>query len=128
MIGMELEASVEARFKAVNGDHPMTPEDDAYVDEWYVPLERLADESGIDAAELRRLMLANRLPLPSYIGSDGTQMVARDLLALAERAGGTDRLPTWFASQFSQQATAVAEWTPTSPATTCACARSRPRT
>ena len=33
-----------------------------------------------DPKLVRRLMLANRLPLPSYIRSDGVQMVPRDLL------------------------------------------------
>jgi hypothetical protein len=84
----QLRSSVAARFYAVNGTHPMTPEDDSYVTEWYVPLEALAERAGIDASELRRLMLADRLPLPSYICSGGTQMVARDLLELPRRAGG----------------------------------------
>jgi hypothetical protein len=110
MTDLDLESAVAARFVAVNGRHPMTPEDDAYVDDWYAPLETIADEAGIDADELRRLMLANRLPLPSYIRSDGTQMVARDLLDLARRAGGADRLPDWFASHFPDPATALAEW------------------
>ena len=66
----DLAAAVAARFDAVNGRHEMTPSDDAYVSAWYVPLEELAAGSGQDAGELRRLMLANRLPLPSYIRSD----------------------------------------------------------
>jgi hypothetical protein len=105
-----LEDAVAARFVAVNGDHPMTPEDDAYASEWFVPLDRLAAEEGVAATELRRLMLADRLPLPSYIGSDGTQFVARDLLELSRRAGGFDRLPAWFAAQFDEPAKAVTEW------------------
>ncbi len=106
----ELEAGVRARFVAVNGDHPMTLDDDAYVTEWYTPLAELAGRAGVTADELRRLMLANRLPLPSYIRSDGTQMVGHDLLDLVERADGVERLPTWFASQFPDPRTAVAEW------------------
>src|SRR5438093_7588827 len=88
----------------------MTAEDDAYVSSWYVPLEELAADAGRDADEIRRLMLANRLPLPSYIRSDGTQMVARDLLELAEAAGGPDELPRWFAAQWSSPEEAVDEW------------------
>jgi hypothetical protein len=106
----ELRNAVEARFRAVNGDHPMTREDDAYVTEHYVSLEELAQSSGRDPAEVRRLMLANRLPLPSYVRSDGAQMVARDLFALADRAGGVDRLPEWFAMHFEGPARAVSEW------------------
>src|SRR2546423_759658 len=72
MHGPELRDAVAARFYAVNGTFPMTPEDDAYVSEWYVALEVLAEEVGVPADQLRKLMLANRLPLPSYIRSDGT--------------------------------------------------------
>jgi hypothetical protein len=110
MTADELRVAVEARFRAVNGDHPMTDEDDAYVSEQYVPLEELAAATGHDAADVRRLMLANRLPLPSYLRSDGMQMVARDLFELAERAGGIDRLVEWFAAHFADPAKAVSEW------------------
>src|SRR5439155_17046996 len=70
----QLRCAVAAGFYEVNGTHPMTVEDDAYASEWYVQSEALADTAGISASELRRLMLADRLPLPSYIQSDGTQM------------------------------------------------------
>jgi Family of unknown function (DUF6058) len=105
-----LEQAVSERFFAVNGRHQMTPDDDDYVSDWYVPLEQLAQEAAMDSGEVRRLMLANRLPLPSYIRSDGTQMVARDLLALAKEAGGIDRLPRWFASHWTSAEEAVVEW------------------
>lgn len=105
-----LAAAVAARFYAVNGDHPMTLEDDAYVSLWYTPLERLARGAAVSADEVRRLMLANRLPLPSYIRSDGVQMVARDLLALADAAGGSDRLLEWFAKHWETPEVAVGEW------------------
>jgi hypothetical protein len=106
----QLRSAVAARFTAVNGTHPMTPEDDSYVTEWYVPLEALAEKAGIDASELRRLLLADRLPLPSYIRSDGTQMVARDLLELPRRAGGYEQLPEWFGHQFGTGRDALREW------------------
>jgi uncharacterized protein DUF6058 len=110
MIDHGLEAAVAARFRAVNGDHQMTAADDAYVSQWYVPLERLAAEAGLSVDELRRLILSNRLPLPSYIRSDGTQMVPPDLLGLAERAGGFEELPEWFAGEFPDAVAAVIEW------------------
>ena len=106
----ELRSAVAARFYAVNGTHPMTPEDDAYVTEWYVALESLAQRAGIHSSEIRRLMLANRVPLPSYIRTDGTQMVARDLLELPRRAGGYEQLPEWFGQQFKSGRDAVREW------------------
>jgi uncharacterized protein DUF6058 len=105
-----LVAAVAERFYAVNGRHPMTTDDDAYVSTWYVAVEDLAEESSFDADEIRRLMLANRLPLPSYIRSDGTQMVARDLLELVEEAGGADRLVDWFAAQWESAGEAVEQW------------------
>src|SRR5438045_7219311 len=91
--------AVAARYEAVNGDHPMTTADDEYVSSWYVELEELARSRSCDVDELRRLMLANRLPLPSYIRSDGAQMVARDLLELADEAGAVDKLRDSFAEQ-----------------------------
>src|SRR5213595_2243698 len=105
-----LHDAVATRFYAVNGVHAMTSEDDAYATEWYLPLEVLADTAGMQASELRRLMLADRLPLPSYIRSDGTQMVARDLLELPRRAGGYDQLPEWFGHQFRSGGDAIREW------------------
>jgi hypothetical protein len=109
-IDAELTAAVGARFYAVNGIHEMTPDDDVYVSAWFEPLEQLAARKGADADELRRLMLANRLPLPSYIRSDGVQMVPRDLLELLEEAGGADRLREWFAGKWSTVEEAVVEW------------------
>jgi Family of unknown function (DUF6058) len=107
---VDLAAAVAVRFYALNGEHPMTAEDDDYVSSWYLSLEELADSRTLDVDELRRLMLANRLPLPSYIRSDGAQMVAKDLLDLAEAAGGSDNLPEWFAEQWPSAVEAVREW------------------
>jgi hypothetical protein len=106
----DLASAVAARYYAVNGRHPTRADDDAYVSASYTPLETLAYESGQSADELCRQMLANRLPRPSYIRSDGTQMVPLDLLELPERAGGYDRLPEWFGRQFSSPDEAVREW------------------
>src|SRR2546430_9749765 len=110
MDGSQLSSAVATRFYAVNGFHLMTAEDDAYASEWYVELEALAEMAAIPASELRQLMLTNRLPLPSYIRSDGAQMVARDLLELADQAGGVDKLRDWFAEQWALPVDAVREW------------------
>jgi hypothetical protein len=110
MTSNQLESAIAARFAATNGDHPMTPDDDVYVSEWFTPLEELAAQAGEAADELRRLVLSNRLPLPSYIRSDGAQMMAHDLLELPRRAGGVDRLPEYFAGQFEDPVKAVSEW------------------
>jgi Family of unknown function (DUF6058) len=106
----QLCSAVAARFYAVNGIHPMTAEDDAYAAKWYVQLEALAETVDTSASELRRLMLAGRLPLPSYIRNDGAQMVAHDLLELPRRAGGYDQLPEWFGQQFQSGRDAIREW------------------
>lgn len=98
----DLLADVRRRYVATNGEHAMTAGDDAYVREHFV-------EVGSDA--VLRDMLAGRLPLPSYLLSDGTPMVPADHARLAEVAGGTDRLHDWFVSFWPDDpATAEDEW------------------
>lgn len=89
---MSLE-ELQARYREVNGDHPMTPDDDAYVRQRYQPApeREYAD------------MLAGRLPLPSYLLSDGTPMVPPDRFDSVELAGGLDELPAWFAAHWADQ-------------------------
>lgn len=103
----ELRAQVAARFVEVNGTHPMTLADDAYVDRYYVPLEQVpADQDWVRAE-----MIAGRLPIPSYLRSDGAEMVPADLLSLAQQAGGTDQLRAWFIrQQWPSPEIAAAEW------------------
>jgi len=106
----QLCSAVAARFYAFNGVYPMTAEDDNYASQWYVELETLAEKTDINPSDIRRLMLADRLPLPSYIRNDGKQMVARDLLELPRRAGGYEQLPEWFGQQFESGRDAIREW------------------
>ena len=73
----------------------LTPEDVAYITANFVPLE---DDA------VRAEIAAGRLPKPAYVLDDGTEMVAPDHLALAERAGGVDALRDWF------EARAPGEW------------------
>ncbi|MGI8780901.1 MAG: DUF6058 family natural product biosynthesis protein [Solirubrobacteraceae bacterium] len=70
----------------------LTADDLAYITAHFVPL----DEAVEDPEAVRAQIAAGRLPGPAYVLDDGTEMVARDHLALAERAGGIDRLPAWF--------------------------------
>lgn len=98
------------RFKEVNGDHPMTDADDAYVSAQFVALEDLCAVHGREADEVRRLMLAQRLPLPGYLRSDGAEMVPADLFALADEAGGVDLLEAWFTAHWADPITGKAEW------------------
>jgi RimJ/RimL family protein N-acetyltransferase len=93
--------AVRDRYLAVNGEHPMTPEDDAYVRDGFVAA----------TPEAMRLMLADRLPLPSYVLSDGTPMVPATHGDLVEVAGGVDRLHDWFVAFWEDDpATGEAEW------------------
>lgn len=98
------------RFREVNGDHPMTDTDDAYVSAQFVVLEELCAVQGRDADEVRRLMLDGRLPLPGYLRSDGAEMVPADLFSLADEAGGVDRLEAWFTAHWADPVTGKAEW------------------
>ncbi|MGA5519796.1 DUF6058 family natural product biosynthesis protein [Streptomyces pseudogriseolus] len=98
------------RFREVNGDHPMTAADDAYVSAQFVTLEDLCAVRGRDADEVRRLMLEGRLPLPGYLRSDGAEMVPAGLFTLADEAGGVDRLEAWFTAHWADPATGRAEW------------------
>ncbi len=96
-----VEDEVRDRFVAVNGDHPMTPEDDAYVREHFVPA----------TPEAMAQMLEGRLPLPSYVLSDGTPMVPEAHGRLADIAGGVDRLHDWFVEFWEgDEATGEEEW------------------
>jgi hypothetical protein len=106
-MGDELRTQVIERFIAVNGTHPMTAADDAYVDQYYVPLGRIP----ADPDRVRAEMIAGRLPLPSYLRSDDTEMVPADFLALAVQAGGTGELQAWFLSRpWPSAQVAAEEW------------------
>ena len=96
-----VEMAVHDRFVAVNGDHPMTAEDDAYAREHFVAA----------TPEAMALMLERRLPLPSYVLSDGTPMVPESHGKAAEIAGGVERLHDWFVAFWPDDpATGEQEW------------------
>jgi hypothetical protein len=59
--------------------------DEAYIRSDHVPLDEVA---GPRLAEVRAAMAAGRLPAPAYVLDDGTEMVARDHLVVADEAGG----------------------------------------
>ncbi|MFL6144959.1 MAG: DUF6058 family natural product biosynthesis protein [Labedaea sp.] len=106
----ELAYQLAARYVEVNGDHPMTSADDAYVRRHFVTLDELCLGRDETPDVVRAHMLAGRLPLPSYLCSDGAEMVPADLLDLAVRAGGIHRLPGWFQSMWVDPAEAAEEW------------------
>jgi hypothetical protein len=106
----DLSAAVYSRFTAVNGEHPMTPADDAYVTKHFITLDDLCSAHGETPDEVRRRMLAGQLPLPGYIRSDGTEMVPPDYFDLADQAGGIEALPGWFQGHWSDRQHAAEEW------------------
>ncbi|MFJ8909549.1 DUF6058 family natural product biosynthesis protein [Streptomyces sp. NPDC102359] len=106
----DLKQQLTERFREVNGDHPMTDADDAYVSAQFVVLEELCAVQGRDPDAVRRLMLDGRLPLPGYLRSDGAEMVPADLFALADEAGGVDLLEAWFTAHWADPVTGKAEW------------------
>lgn len=91
----DLREAVAERFTALNGDHPMTAADDAYVTEHYATLDDVTAGRPETADDLREHILAGRLPLPGYLRSDGAEMVHRDYLRLADEHG-LDALPRLF--------------------------------
>ncbi|MFE9724305.1 DUF6058 family natural product biosynthesis protein [Streptomyces sp. NPDC005794] len=106
----DLEQQIAERFREVNGDHPMTEADDAYVSGQFVVLEELCAARGLDVREARRLMLERLLPLPGYLRSDGREMVPAGLFALADEAGGAEKLGAWFVSHWADPAVGEEEW------------------
>jgi hypothetical protein len=105
-----LAADTAARFRAVNGDHPMTGTDDAYVDRTYVTLARLCADRAETPDDVRADMLARLLPMTSYLRTDGTEMVPGDYFRLADEAGGVEALPAWFTGHWTDSTHAAAEW------------------
>ncbi|MFE1921223.1 DUF6058 family natural product biosynthesis protein [Streptomyces asoensis] len=106
----DLERQLAERFRQVNGVHPMTEDDDAYVSAQFVALEEVCARHGRDPDAVRRLMLEQRLPLPGYLRSDGAEMVPADLFALADEAGGVERLEAWFTAHWDDPAAGREEW------------------
>jgi Family of unknown function (DUF6058) len=68
--------------------------DVAYVRANFVPLAEVAAGRDENVPDLVRRGL---LPRPTYVLPDGTEMVPHDYLALADEAGGAERLPAEFA-------------------------------
>lgn len=108
--GTTAKARLARRYLEVNGEHPMTEADDAYVDRQFAPLEPLCARHGEDPDEVRGHMLAGRLPLPGYLRSDGTEMVAPDLLELVDEAGGLAELPDWFRGHWEDREEGAEEY------------------
>ena len=105
VILVSLEA-VQQRYRDLNGDHPMTPADDAYVRSWCVEVDGGA---GLSRDDVLALMAEGRLPLPAYLLSDGTPMVHPDFLDPVAAAGSVEQVHDWFVGQWPAEERAVAE-------------------
>lgn len=100
---------VHQKFVAINGEHQMTPADDEYCRRLFTPLTGTAEYS---IELLLTLVGARRLPVPSYVLSDGTFMVHTDYHDVIRTAGGPDRLRAWFLAHWdpTRQDVAQREW------------------
>lgn len=106
----DLADQVYQQFISVNGQHPMAPQDDSYVNDNYVDLRRACSGRLQTPDEIRHDMLGERLPLPSYLRSDRVEMVPADYFQLADQAGGVERLPEWFRAHWDDPKLAAEEW------------------
>ncbi|GAA1551225.1 DUF6058 family natural product biosynthesis protein [Kribbella lupini] len=101
--------AVRRRYLEINGTHPMTETDDAYVTRQYRVLDELCHETGRDVDEVRGWMLDGRLPMPSYLRSDGAEMVPADLFEPAAKFG-LDHVREWFVAHWQDPAAGQEEW------------------
>jgi len=88
-------------------DQPvLTAADIAYVRAGFVALDQLCAEHGRDEQETHASIAQGRLPAASYVLADGTEMVPADYFALADEAGGVDRVHDAFVARYSAAANA----------------------
>ena len=74
--------------------------DVTYVRANYVPLDELSAARGGTADAVRALIESGRLPRPSYVLPDGTEMVPREYLALLDEAGSVEAMRPLFERRF----------------------------
>ena len=79
----------------------LTPADVEYIRAGFIPLDELCRDRGYEPAQVHSHIDAGRLPRPSYVLDDGTEMVPHDYFDLAEEAGGTERLREEFMRRYS---------------------------
>jgi hypothetical protein len=73
-----------------------TSRDLAYLEDEFRTLAELCADRAETPAEVRALIVERRLPRPSYVLDDGTELFPPDYVALIDAAGGADRLRTDF--------------------------------
>ncbi len=76
-----------------------TGADLAYISSTYLTLEALCADRREAVDEVRALIVQRRLPSPSYVLDDGTEMFPPDYFRLVDEAGGVDGLREHFAAR-----------------------------
>ncbi len=84
---------VRARYREIHGDHPTSPSDDRALAASHEPVT--------DPAVLSD-MAGGRLPMPPYVLTDGTPVVAPGHLDPVGWAGGADRLHDWYVAYWPE--------------------------
>jgi hypothetical protein len=87
----------------------LTEADIRYVRANFTPLADLVRRRGQNPDEVYALVADERLPKPSYVLDDGTEMVPHDYFELAEAAGGFDLLREHFLERYEAAAAAEPE-------------------
>ena len=77
-----------------------------YIRAGFVELDELCGQTSRDPAAVRADIEAGLLPRASYVLDDGTEMVPSDYFALADEAGGIDRLHDAFVRRLQGAAAA----------------------
>jgi Family of unknown function (DUF6058) len=76
-----------------------TAADTDYLQENYLRLEQVCAGRPESPAEIRRLIAEGRLPKPSYVLDDGTELFPADYFRFIDEAGGPGALQVWFAKR-----------------------------
>jgi hypothetical protein len=77
-----------------------TDADLAYLHAEFRTLEEVCRDRPESPDDVRRLIAERRLPRPSYVLDDRTELVPPDYFALADAAGGVDRLRDEYERQY----------------------------
>ncbi|HEU4978321.1 MAG TPA: DUF6058 family natural product biosynthesis protein [Solirubrobacteraceae bacterium] len=75
----------------------------------FVTIEELCAGRPQTPDEVRALIGAGRLPQPAYVDEDGAELVPPDHLALADEAGGVQRLEERFRERYEAAARALGD-------------------
>jgi hypothetical protein len=92
----------------------LTRADVRYITEHFVPFEEECRRRGDDPEDVRADIERGRLPRPTYVLDDGTEMVPPGYFRLVDEAGGIEHLREHFVASFraagGPPAEAEAEW------------------